>query len=72
LNWNQKINFALDIARAMNYLHSRNSPILHRDLKSLNILLDSSMRIKLADFGWTKGLQNYMTGKIGTYQWMAP
>jgi serine/threonine protein kinase len=26
----------------------------------------------LADFGWTKGLTNYMTSKIGTYQWMAP
>ncbi len=56
----------------MNYLHERKIPILHRDLKSLNLLLDSKNIIKLADFGWTKGLQNYMTGKIGTYQWMAP
>jgi serine/threonine protein kinase len=38
----------------------------------LNLLLDESYRVKLADFGWTKGLENYMTGKIGTYQWMAP
>lgn len=44
-----------------------NPPILHRDLKSLNLLLDESMRCKLADFGWTKTLNNYMTGKIGTY-----
>lgn len=56
----------------MNYLHERPTPILHRDLKSLNLLLDGSGRVKLADFGWTKSLQNYMTGKIGTYQWMAP
>ena len=56
----------------MNYLHSCEVPILHRDLKSLNLLLDESLRVKLADFGWTKGLENYMTGKIGTYQWMAP
>jgi NIMA (never in mitosis gene a)-related kinase len=45
---------------------------LHRDLKSLNLLFDNNKKVKLADFGWTKGLDNYMTGKIGTYQWMAP
>jgi serine/threonine-protein kinase CTR1 len=56
----------------MNYLHDRKNPIVHRDLKSLNILLDSNRRVKLADFGWTKSLENYMTSKIGTYQWMAP
>ena len=56
----------------MNYLHDRKKPIVHRDLKSLNILLDEHRRVKLADFGWTKGLENYMTSKIGTYQWMAP
>jgi serine/threonine protein kinase len=56
----------------MNYLHDRKHAIVHRDLKSLNILLDSTRRVKLADFGWTKCLENYMTSKIGTYQWMAP
>lgn len=56
----------------MNYLHDRKNPVVHRDLKSLNILLDSNRRVKLADFGWTKSLENYMTSKIGTYQWMAP
>lgn len=53
-------------------MHTSTPPIIHRDLKSLNLLLDDSYRVKLADFGWTKGLDNYMTGKIGTYQWMAP
>ncbi len=56
----------------MFYLHSCSPPILHRDLKSLNILLDDHLRVKLGDFGWTRALGNYMTSKIGTYQWMAP
>jgi mitogen-activated protein kinase kinase kinase 9 len=72
LSWEERRDLALDVARGMNYLHERTIPILHRDLKSLNLLLDHKRRVKLADFGWTKGLQNYMTGKIGTYQWMAP
>ena len=72
VSWEERRRLALDIAKGMNYLHSRQVPVLHRDLKSLNLLLDQSRRVKLADFGWTKGLQNYMTGKIGTYQWMAP
>jgi|JI6StandDraft_1071083.scaffolds.fasta_scaffold07031_10 serine/threonine protein kinase len=61
LSWEDRRRFALDTARGMNYLHACEVPILHRDLKSLNLLLDESYRVKLADFGWTKGLENYMT-----------
>ena len=63
---------ALETARGVHYLHSFKPPILHRDLKSLNLLLDECFRIKLADFGWTRVMAESMTGKIGTYQWMAP
>lgn len=45
---------ALDIAKAMNYLHLFKPPYLHRDLKSLNLLVTGGFRIKLADFGWTR------------------
>lgn len=72
LSWEDRRRFALDTARGVNYLHTCSPPIIHRDLKSLNLLLDDCYKVKLADFGWTKGLENYMTGKIGTYQWMAP
>ena len=42
---------ALDIGRGMAYLHSREPPVLHRDLKSANILVDSALRLKITDFG---------------------
>ena len=72
LPWELRRNICLDAAKGVLYLHQCNPPILHRDLKSLNLLLDDGMHCKLADFGWTRSLSNYMTNKIGTYQWMAP
>lgn len=72
LPWYLRCKIALDIARGVNYLHKFPVPVLHRDLKSLNILLDDAMNGKLADFGWTRFKADTMTNKIGTYQWMAP
>ena len=72
LPWYLRCKIALDIARGVNYLHYFPTPVLHRDLKSLNILLDDAMNAKLADFGWTRFKAETMTNKIGTYQWMAP
>jgi len=48
----KKIKMAMQIAKAMNYLHSLNPPILHRDLKSANCLCDENLTIKVADLGY--------------------
>jgi len=40
MNWEYRKKFALDIAKGVYYLHTNKPPILHRDLKSLNVLLD--------------------------------
>ncbi|MED6170372.1 hypothetical protein PIB30_030224 [Stylosanthes scabra] len=65
--------FALDIARAMECLHSHG--IIHRDLKPDNLLLTEDQKIvKLADFGLAReeSLTEMMTAETGTYRWMAP
>uniref|UniRef100_A0A7S4K387 Protein kinase domain-containing protein n=1 Tax=Odontella aurita TaxID=265563 RepID=A0A7S4K387_9STRA len=60
--------------RGMTYLHSGRPPVLHRDLKSANLLLDDSYTTKVADFGLSriKAQERSMTGNCGTVQWMAP
>ena len=68
----ERLNLALEIAQGINYLHSFNPPILHRDLKSLNILLDKNFVAKIADFGWARLRDEHMTKLRGTFQWMAP
>ena len=67
-----RIRMALDIAEAMAFLHSCQPVVLHRDIKSSNILLDSSLRAKIADLGIstlkpTKESARSMTVKIGMF-----
>ena len=72
LTYNDARRIALEIAYGMNYLHGFKPPILHRDLKSMNVLLDRNCTVKLADFGNTRTFQTQMTKQKGTFQWMAP
>nr|ABU45180.1 unknown [Solanum melongena] len=66
------LSFALDISRAMEYLHAIG--IIHRDLKPSNLLLsEDKMIVKLADFGLAREeTDSEMTTEAGTYRWMAP
>ncbi|CAN1270959.1 Serine/threonine-protein kinase STY13 [Linum perenne] len=67
------IQLALDLSRGLNYLHSKK--IVHRDVKTENMLLDSQRTLKIADFGVARvEAQNPrdMTGETGTLGYMAP
>uniref|UniRef100_A0A8C0QSP7 mitogen-activated protein kinase kinase kinase n=1 Tax=Chelonoidis abingdonii TaxID=106734 RepID=A0A8C0QSP7_CHEAB len=76
------VNWAVQIARGMNYLHNEAVvPIIHRDLKSINILILEKMEagelggctLKITDFGLAR--EWHKTTKMsaaGTYAWMAP
>ncbi|KAB2062973.1 hypothetical protein ES319_A10G185700v1 [Gossypium barbadense] len=75
LGWRRRVSMALDIARGMNYLHNCNPPIIHRDLKSSNLLVDKNWTVKVGDFGLSRlKHKTYLTTKSGkgTPQWMAP
>ncbi|KAE8715905.1 putative ROTUNDIFOLIA like 6 [Hibiscus syriacus] len=56
----------------MNYLHQNN--IIHRDLKTANLLMDENQVVKVTDFGVARvqAHSGVMTAETGTYRWMAP
>lgn len=86
LNWPQQVKMCSDVAAAMAYLHNFNPQIIHRDLKSLNLLLSRPVAgphdepiIKVSDFGLSRmkdagADQDWgkMTIAAGTCHWMAP
>jgi serine/threonine protein kinase len=88
LSWYIRVRMALDCASAMLYLHSSNPCIVHRDLKSENLLVSGSWNVKVCDFGLTRFSaqvdpsrgafssgalsQEAMTSNIGSTRYCAP
>ncbi|KAK1420603.1 hypothetical protein QVD17_22325 [Tagetes erecta] len=57
LSWARRLKIALDAAKGLDYLHNRSEPrVIHRDVKSSNILLDGDLNAKICDFGLSKQL----------------
>ncbi|GMP39414.1 hypothetical protein CsSME_00010258 [Camellia sinensis var. sinensis] len=78
LSWNLRYKIAIEAARGLCYLHHDCSPlIVHRDVKSNNILLNSSFEAHVADFGLAKflvegGASECMSAIAGSYGYIAP
>uniref|UniRef100_A0A803KMT5 Uncharacterized protein n=1 Tax=Chenopodium quinoa TaxID=63459 RepID=A0A803KMT5_CHEQI len=77
ITWRMRLQIASDSAGALSYLHSSSSvPILHRDIKSSNILLDDKYRGKLSDFGTSMSIpidQTHVTTRVmGTFGYLDP
>ncbi|KAL1298030.1 probable receptor-like protein kinase At1g80640 isoform X2 [Arachis hypogaea] len=75
LTWYLRLRIAVDVARALEYLHEHsNPPVVHRDIKSSNVLLDSNFNAKLTDFGLaiSSGVQHKNMKMSGTLGYVAP
>ncbi|KAG8377267.1 hypothetical protein BUALT_Bualt08G0010400 [Buddleja alternifolia] len=78
LSWSTRLKIAVGAAHGLEYLHCKaNPPVIYRDLKSSNILLDNDFNVKLSDFGLAKlgpvGDNTHVSTRVmGTYGYCAP
>ncbi|XP_021734594.1 rust resistance kinase Lr10-like isoform X1 [Chenopodium quinoa] len=76
--WEERYKVAVGVAEALDYIHNRDSQtVIHRDVKSSNILLSDEFEPQLADFGlatWASRASSYLTSSdvAGTFGYLAP
>eukprot|EP00887_Chlorella_sp_A99_P000723 scaffold5.g723.t1 len=73
LSWVRLLTFAFDACKGMTFLHSKS--IVHRDLKSANLLVDSNWRVKVADFNMSRNLETVAVAStlcITNPRWLSP
>lgn len=75
-NWQKRAVLVEDVAQAIFYLHyDCNPPIIHRDITSKNILLDTNLKAYVSDFGTARFLKpdsSNWSALAGTYGYIAP
>ncbi|KAL4426099.1 hypothetical protein ABPG77_002685 [Micractinium sp. CCAP 211/92] len=75
LSWGRLLSMALDSTKGMLYLHSRTPPIVHRDLKSANLLVDLQWHVRVADFNLSRETGSEHASSVVAItnpRWLAP
>jgi serine/threonine protein kinase len=77
LSWEQRFNIVTGLAAALEYLHQGSHfKVIHRDVKSSNVMLDEDLNAKLGDFGLARSVDHWKeatsTVVAGTYGYIAP